>query len=146
MTTPASIARTFIDQIYRKANYDTVDDLVADRFYFAGSAGHEENDKAALKQRFETLHATVSSAFPDMEYVIEETIAEGNSVAVRLTQRGTMTGPYQLGPTTIEPTGERVELTAVEVFHVVDGKITKRWAARDRLGLFQQLGIPLAIG
>ena len=67
-------------------------------------------------------------------------------MAVRLTQRGTMTGRYQIGPMTIEPTGKSFELTAVEVFHVQDGRITKRWAARDRLGLFQQLEVPFQIG
>ena len=63
MTTPATVARTFVDEIYRHANYDAIDDLVADRFTFAGSAGHEKDDKAALKKRFETLHASVKRSF-----------------------------------------------------------------------------------
>lgn len=37
-------------------------------------------------------------------------------------------------------------VTSVEVFHVEDGQIVRRWAVRDRLGLFQQLEIPLEIG
>src|SRR6266487_536256 len=77
------------------------------------------------------------SAFPDFHFTIEDAIAEGNKVAVRLTARGTHRGP--LGD--IPPTGNQVANTAIVIFRITDGKIVERWGVADQLLLLQQLGV-----
>ncbi|MDZ7727172.1 MAG: ester cyclase [Dehalococcoidia bacterium] len=57
-----------------------------------------------------------------------------------------MTGPYVAGPFRVEPTGKQAQVTAMEWFHIEDGKIVRRWATRDRLGFLQQVGAPIKIG
>jgi steroid delta-isomerase-like uncharacterized protein len=68
---------------------------------------------------------------------IEEMIAEGNRVAVRYTETGTFTRPA-FGK---EPTGKSYELVAMEWFEIEDGKIRRRWGARDAASQARQLGI-----
>lgn len=63
-------------------------------------------------------------------------IAEGETVALRYTARGTHEGEF-LG---LEPTGDRVSVSGMEMYRVEDGKITEIWTSYDALGLFQELG------
>lgn len=71
-----------------------------------------------------------------MTGTVEDVVAEGDRVAVRLTARGTHTGPL-LG---LPPTGKSVSFGGMEVFRVADGLIVESWGQFDALGLLRQLG------
>jgi steroid delta-isomerase-like uncharacterized protein len=75
-----------------------------------------------------------------IELIPEEMIAEGDVVAVRYTERGTFVAPFR-GQ---QPTGKSFELVAMEWFVVQDGKIRRRWGARDAASQARQLGMPLS--
>jgi steroid delta-isomerase-like uncharacterized protein len=86
------------------------------------------------------MHQTVTmflSAFPDLHWTIEDAVAEGNKVVLRLTARGTHRGAFQ----GIPPTGKQVTVTGIIISRLADGKIAEEWANRDVLGLLQQLGV-----
>jgi predicted ester cyclase len=68
---------------------------------------------------------------------IEEFIAEGDTVAVRYTERGTFRAPFR----GTEPTGKSYELIAIEWFTLRDGRILRRWGARDHHAQRTQLGM-----
>ena len=87
---------------------------------------------ADYKQGMALFHA----AFPDLHYTIEDTIAEGNRIAVRWTLRATHRGEYQGRP----PSGKTVIVTGVSIFQIVNHKIQDITVNMDRLGQFQQLG------
>ncbi|MBD2081610.1 ester cyclase [Leptolyngbya sp. FACHB-17] len=74
-----------------------------------------------------------------MQLKIEELIAEGNIVAARYVETGTFWAPA-FGN---QPTGKSYELIAIEWFEIEDGKIKRRWGARDAASQARQLGIPL---
>ena len=76
-------------------------------------------------------------AFPNVEEIIEDQVAEGDKVATRLTFSGTHSGEL-MG---IPPTGKQVTFTAITIDQLVDGKITERWHLFDTLGMLQQLGV-----
>src|SRR5437870_860130 len=83
------------------------------------------------------------TAFPDAHFTTEDLIAEGDTVAVRRTFRGTQTGSL-MG---IPPTGRQVTITETAFVRVADGKFVEAWNNDDDLGLLQQLGvIPAALG
>ncbi|MFP5286998.1 MAG: ester cyclase [Thermoanaerobaculia bacterium] len=73
-----------------------------------------------------------------MQLTVEDMIAEGDHVAVRYTERGTFRAPA-FGH---EPSGKSYELVAMEWFVVRDGKIHRRWGARDAASQARQLGVP----
>jgi steroid delta-isomerase-like uncharacterized protein len=75
-------------------------------------------------------------AFPDLTATVEDVVAEGDRVALRLTARGTHTGPLMGLP----PTGKPVSFLGMEFFHIRDGKIVESWGQFDALSLLQQLG------
>lgn len=76
-------------------------------------------------------------SFPDMQYHVETTVAEGNVVAARWTVTGTHEGEFQGLP----PTGNQVEIQAMGVMTGEDREITEVRLVYDRLGLMEQLGV-----
>jgi predicted ester cyclase len=64
-------------------------------------------------------------------------VAEGDTVAVRVTMTATHLGPF-LG---VEPTGRRVRYEGMDFFRFEDGKMVEHWTSTDDLGLMQQLGV-----
>jgi steroid delta-isomerase-like uncharacterized protein len=85
--------------------------------------------------------STQWGAFPDLTGTVEDVVTEGDRVAVRLTARGTHTGPLMGLP----PTGKSVSFAGMEIFRVTGGKIVESWGQFDALSLLRQLGaIPAA--
>ncbi|HZN88487.1 MAG TPA: ester cyclase [Thermoleophilaceae bacterium] len=72
----------------------------------------------------EYVVATMHGAHPDLRFTIEDLVAEGDRVVIRWTLRGTNTGPLFGRP----PTGQEVELAAVVIFRIADGRLAERWA------------------
>lgn len=66
-------------------------------------------------------------AFPDMNFEVQDIVAEGDRLFARYIARGTHSGPL-LG---IEATGESVVLTGIDVFGFHDGKVTDWWHEED---------------
>jgi steroid delta-isomerase-like uncharacterized protein len=81
----------------------------------------------------------IQSAFA-IQLQVESMIAEGDIVAVRYTERGTSVGSFRGGPVT----GKSFEVVAMEWFNIKDGKIHRRWGARDNAAQFRQMGLPLS--
>jgi predicted ester cyclase len=76
------------------------------------------------------------AAFPDLETVIEELIAEGDKVVRRGYFQGTHHGAFQ----GIPATGKRVTVPLIAIERIVDGKLLEHRASPDIMGLMQQLG------
>ncbi len=74
-----------------------------------------------------------------MHLTVEGLAAEGDTVAARYVERGTWVGPF-LGRQE-KPSGKSYELTAMEWFMMKDGKIWRRWGARDFSNLARQIGL-----
>ncbi len=72
-----------------------------------------------------------------MQLAIEGMVEEGDTVAVRYTETGTFVAPA-FGH---EPTGKSYTLVAMEWFQLANGRITRRWGARDGASQARQLGI-----
>ncbi len=78
----------------------------------------------------------VRTAFPDLEWTIEELVAEGQKVASSGIWRGTQQGVF-LG---IPPTGKRVTVPCMVFDFFVDGKIKESRLMMNIMSLMQQLG------
>ena len=77
------------------------------------------------------------SAFPDAHFTTEDLIAEGDTVAVRRTFRGTHRGSL-MG---IPPTGRQVTISDMVMLRVANGKFVEAWNNIDELGLLRQLRV-----
>lgn len=81
--------------------------------------------------------ADMRTAFPDFAVELEDLIAEGDTVAVRMTQRGTHEGVF-MGS---EPTGKSFAIEAMAFVRLTDGRIVERRVRPDVVGLARQLGL-----
>ena len=77
------------------------------------------------------------SAFPDLQSTIEHQIAEGDTVATRVSIRGTHLGSF-MG---VAPTGKLMTWSALLMDQIVDGSILLHHANADWLSVFIQLGV-----
>ena len=76
------------------------------------------------------------SAFPDLNATIEDMVAEGDKVAIRITWKGTQKGDFMGVP----PTGKSVSFGVMDIVRVAEGKCVEHWGETDFMGLMQQLG------
>jgi steroid delta-isomerase-like uncharacterized protein len=116
-------------------NFDRLNELFAEDFALTVPGVPEPLRKDALFQIIKTYYV----AFPDWTHVIEDVVADGNSVAVKLNQNGTHTTEF-MG---IPATGILVTKPAMHLFTVVDGKAVDWFALEDDLGFQLQLGMEL---
>lgn len=76
-------------------------------------------------------------AMPDVRWIVEEMIAEGDKIMVRFTMSGTQTCPF-LG---VPATGKSVKVTAMNIYELKDGKIIREHGLPDLFSMLMQLGI-----
>ena len=74
--------------------------------------------------------------FPDIQWTLEEMVAEGDKVAARFTMRGTHTGAF-MG---IPPSGKRFSVTSMGIYRIANGQIVEEHGLPDMLGILQQIG------
>lgn len=80
--------------------------------------------------------AMFEAAFPSYELLIDDMVAEGDTVAVRATFRGTHRGAFQ----GLQPTGNTVSVPVMLFYEIDGGKVSRHWMNADVMGLMQQLG------
>ena len=90
---------------------------------------------AKLIDTFKETFSEAREGFPDLTIAVEDLMAEGDRVAARVTMRGTHRGRFQ----DIAPTGKRVEVRAIDMFRISNGKIVEHWGhADDPIGYLRQ--------
>lgn len=73
----------------------------------------------------------------DLEHAIEDCFGSDDLVAVR----GRLTARHTGELMGIEPTDRDVGVDETIIYRIDDGKIAETWAAVDRLGMLEQLGV-----
>lgn len=113
-------------------------------FYAVDAKNHgREVGRSGMQKVFEGLFST----FPDFNYRIEESTAEGDRVVCKVTMTGTHRGqptlPDMFGGLLagVAPTGKAVKVLQFHSFSIAGGQITGHAAVRDDLGMMLQLGI-----
>ncbi|MNG95039.1 SnoaL-like polyketide cyclase [compost metagenome] len=76
------------------------------------------------------------AGFPDIQWTLDEMVAENDKVAARFTMRGTHQGPF-FG---VQATGKTITVPAVNFYRFSEGKITEERGQPDLLSLLQQIG------
>lgn len=123
--------RRLVEEAINRKNLDALSELVAENFVeqvpFPGQGPGREGLRYAI--------GIFLSAFPDIRWIVDEQIAEGENIASRFTWAGTHRGEF-LG---IPPTGKRVKVWGVVMDVVRDGMLSESRIIMDTMGLLQQL-------
>ncbi len=133
-----SLARRYVEQVLNEGNLDALNDLISPHYKRYLSPTATPLTPELQKQRLAGLRA----AFPDVHLTIEDMIAEGDRVMVRMTLRGTHRGTFQ----GIAPTGKPVTVFALDVVRIENGQMVEHWGGPDLLNLLQQLGAIISPG
>lgn len=126
------IVRRFPEDVATEGNVELIDDLCAEDVIDHNPLG-EANGREELKEHIGRLR----TAFGDFSATVEDIVAEDDTVAMRVTLRGTHDGEF-MG---VEPTGREFEIQNMVFTRVTDGKIAERWVQPDVFGLLVQLGV-----
>ena len=130
------IVRRFYEQM-DEGNLAIIDQLVAAKYVGHVVGSEDIHGPEGLKELVAVFH----SAFPGLQHVIEDIIAEGDKVVGRFTLRAIHKGEF-MG---IAPTNKQVMFTAIGIYQFDDGKLVEDWIEYDALGLLQQLGMELKL-
>jgi steroid delta-isomerase-like uncharacterized protein len=76
------------------------------------------------------------SAFPDINWTLQETIAEGDKVVARFETRGAHKGAFMGVPAS----GKQICMTALNVYRFEDGKVVEERGMPDIFSLMVQIG------
>jgi steroid delta-isomerase-like uncharacterized protein len=130
------IVRRYQDA-YNTANYESLADVVAADVRTPNIAsGMPPGLEGAI-----AVHRKTLLGMPDYLTTIEDLIAEGDKVVARVRITGTHTGDFWGVP----PTGRQVNLTAIYIVRIADGKIVEHWGEEDGMKVFRQLGFRLKL-
>ena len=127
-------SRRFYEELFNRGNLDAVEEIVTPGFVLHDPNMPEDPRCPDGLKRFVAMYR---EAFPDIEFTIEDQVAEGENVATRWVARGTHQGEL-MG---IAPTGNRVEVRAFTLHRFSGGKIAQDWAHYEALDVARQLGV-----
>ena len=74
--------------------------------------------------------------FPDIQWTLEEIVAERDKVAARFMMHGTHQGTFFGVP----PTGKKIAVQAMNFYRLSGGQFVEEHCQPDMLGLLQQIG------
>ncbi len=130
-----ALIRRWFEEVWNKGRADAIAELFAD-----DGVAHGLSDDTANPLRgpagFLPFPAQFREAFPNIEVVVEDQIAEGDMVATRCSVRGKHTG-HSLG---FAATQVPVDFTGVTITRIKDGKIVEAWNNFDFMKMYRQLG------
>ncbi len=133
----ASFRRVY-EELFNQGDLSLVEEMIAPDFLNHEAPPGSNRGPESMRQLIRMLR----TAFPDLHFTIEDLVAEGDTVAGRVTMNGTHQGTFQGMP----PTGRSIRQAQMHFVHFRDGKGVEHRAVRDDLGLMQQLGVIPAPG
>lgn len=135
-----AILRHALDEVWNKGNLEAADEIVNTSFAAqTNTLGLAANTDLVQMKRSVAMYR---SAFPDLRITFDDMIAENDAVAVRFIATGTHLG-QMLG---VPPTGKRVTVANITIYHMSAGRIVDQQGLTDTLGLLQQLGVVPPMG
>ena len=127
-----AVVQRFLEEVINEGRLEQADEIVAEDFVELDPLPGQRQGREGLKEVIGMLRA----AFPDMHWVVEEMIAEGEQVVTRFTWTGTQQGTF-MG---IPATGRNVVVKGVVIDRIVGGMMTDSRILMDTIGMMQQLG------
>ncbi|AGN02876.1 hypothetical protein L593_14710 [Salinarchaeum sp. Harcht-Bsk1] len=126
------IVRRIRDEVEEQGDLESVDEIFA-----ADVVVHTPMGEFRGREAIKEMYQSDNEAFSDSTETIHDVVADDDTVAIRMTERGTHDGEF-LG---MEPTGREYEIQTTAFLHLDDGKVTEWWIQPDTLGFFRQLGV-----
>lgn len=130
-----ALVRRWFEEVWNKGRADAIGEMLAEDAVVQGLS-----DDAAKPLRgpsdFLPFHSQFREAFPNLEVVVEDVIAEGDKVAARFSVRAKHQGD-SLG---FKATGASTDFDGIAIVRIKDGLIVEAWNNVDFMRMYKQLG------
>ncbi len=133
-----AMARRVFEEVWNQGKLDVIDEISA-ADYVGHMPGSPDIQGTEGYKQFVTMYRT---AFPDVQFTIEDQITEGDKVVTRWSTTATHKGEL-MG---IPPTGLPAPTTGIAIGRYAGGKLVEVWDSWDALGMLQQLGVIPPLG
>jgi steroid delta-isomerase-like uncharacterized protein len=131
-----ALVRRWFDEVWNKGRAEAVAEMFAADGIAHGLSDYPENPLQGPAD-FRPFHETFRGAFPNIEVMVEDLIAEGDKVAARCSVRGRHAGGH-LG---VAATNAPVDFTGISIVRIRDGKIVEAWNNFDFMRMNRQIGV-----
>jgi steroid delta-isomerase-like uncharacterized protein len=124
----------YFEEIFNKRNLAATEQAFAPNLVF-----HSPIRPEAMRgtEELKQWAVRLSTGFPDIHIVIDDIVAEGETIVARWSWQGTHRGPFE----GIPPTGKRVSAHAIEIYRFAGDRIEEVWLELNPMDLLQQLGV-----
>ncbi len=126
-----TVTGKILEQAWNQADFEDLDELIADdaKFHFRGQT-YPTNAKDLAR-----IITGWQQSFADFHFTVNDIVAEGDLVAVRLIMSGTQQDQWK----EIPATGKQIQITAMFFLRFETGKLVEIWEDFDEYGLRKQL-------
>lgn len=130
-----AMAHRFCEQTWGKGNLAIVDEMTSQDFTVFYPIFPE-----AIKGRenFKLIVAELHAAFPNLQFTIEDTIAEADKVMIRWAAQGIQQG--EMKSLNLPATHKFAQWSGIIIYRIANGKVVEERGEDDALGLLQQIG------
>ena len=123
---------------YSEKDWDKVKTSLTPNFRYDEVATHR---KVEGRDRVLEIWKGWATAFPDSKATFHDAHVSGNTVILELSWRGTQTGPLVTKSGEVPATGKSIDMRAVQVVEVQDGKAASIRQYFDMATMMSQLGL-----
>jgi steroid delta-isomerase-like uncharacterized protein len=129
-----ALARRWFEEVWNQGRADAIAEMMSKDSINHGLAEDAQPLRGA--SGFLPFHKQFREAFPHIEVVVEDVIAEGDQVAIRCSVRGKHEGD-SLG---FKATNTVTDFTGIAIARIKDGKFVESWNNFDFMRMYRQLG------
>ena len=130
-----TLIRRWFEEVWNQGREEAIDEMFAQHGVAHGLADESGNELRGPTD-FKPFFHKFRSAFPDMQIVVEDTVAENDKVAARCTVRG----KHQSDSLGFAATGRSTEFTGITIVRIERGQIVEAWNNFDFMTMSRQLG------
>jgi steroid delta-isomerase-like uncharacterized protein len=124
-----TVVRRLIEEFLATGDPDVADEILAPHY-----VDHTPSNSGMTgPENLQRFVGEWLSAFPDTRNVVQDMVAEGDRVAARWTVSATHENRFRSIPTS----GNRVEVEAIGIFRLANGKVVESWDKYDTPSLWQ---------
>ena len=135
-----AIVRRFTNEVLNMENIDLADELITPDFV-AYTPSNQYQGHAYTAQALKEGMVRVHSGYANLQYTIEDMIAEGDKVVACATARGIHEGDVMTRLGKASATGKEITYAIMFIYRLADGKIVDFWEYYDDVARLQQLGV-----
>ena len=134
--TKKTILTTFMEEIWNQGNFSQLDSFVAPTYEIKHDPGDPWQGQIINLDTFKTRVLYSRNAFPDLNFDIQEMVAEGDNVVAFWIMSGTHQGDLPNLPAT----GRPFSISGMTIYYFDENKVCGHTQAYDRLGFLGQIG------